>query len=192
MLRALRQYVAEETAPRWKAIILSWETLISVAVLVCFITYGDRLFRTYPKISDVTTGLIAYASIALGFCVAGLTIALTLPEPRFTLRLAAPTTGRRTSAYSDLLFVFSWTAITHWFAVLMLFGVVLFSDGGAVLLPAGHSTARKWIVALMAFLCIYCLCQFLITLITLSQVGNLYVRFLLENHKAEEPRENRD
>jgi hypothetical protein len=59
-------------------------------------------------VGDVTTGLIAYAAIALGFCVAGLTISLTLPDRDFASQLAfCKEKGEPTNAYSDLLFVFS-------------------------------------------------------------------------------------
>jgi hypothetical protein len=179
MLKPLGQYLKAEAAPRWQAIFFTWETLFSLAIVGVFVKCGDRLFETYPKVSDITTGVIAYASIALGFCVAGLTISLTLPEPKFTLRLATHG-GQKTSAYSDLLFVFSWTAFAHWIAVLTLFAFVLFVDGSAPLLPKGHSVSRTWVVALTAGLVSYCLCQFLITLITLSQVGSVYIKFLAE------------
>ena len=180
MLKPLGQYLKAEAAPRWRAIFLTWETLFSLAVVGGFIRFGDRFFLAYPKVSDITTGVIAYASIALGFCVAGLTISLTLPEPKFTLRLANHGC-QKTSAYSDLLFVFSWTAFAHWIAVLTLFAVVLFVDGTEPLLPKGHATYRTWIIGLTAGLISYCLCQFLITLITLSQVGSVYIKFLSEN-----------
>src|SRR5580698_8692758 len=88
MFRALSQYVKDEGIPRWRSIILTPETFLSVAVILIFLLYGGRLFVTSPKIGDLTTGLIAYASIALGFCVAGLTISLTLPDRDFAVKLA--------------------------------------------------------------------------------------------------------
>lgn len=184
MLKPIAQYVKAEALPRWKAIFLSWEALISVAIVIFFGRFGSRFFSEYPKISDVTAGLIAYLSIALGFCVAGLTISLTFPQPEFTSHLAAPLHhGEGKNHYSDLIFVFSWTAIAHWFALLGLFGVVLFADGSTPLFPSAVSPSRTWGLALLAGLCAYCLCQFLIVLITLSQVGNLYVKFLATNLK---------
>jgi len=187
VLKPLSQYIRDEAVPRWKGIIISWEAVISVLVALAFFRFGNRLFSTFPKISDITTGLIAYASIALGFCVAGLTISLTFPEPKFTSHLAAPLHhGDKKNHYSDLLFVFSWTALAHWIAVMALFSVVLFTDGSTPLLPDGHSTWRIGIVAVLGGLCAYCLCQFLITVITLSQVGNLYVQFLSKKIKQDD------
>jgi hypothetical protein len=184
MLRALSQYITSEGRPRWRNIVLTPESFVAAAVVLAFLKFGDQLFNTFPKIGDLTTGLIAYASIALGFCVAGLTISLTLPDRDFASKLATlRRPGDKTDAYSDLLFVFSWTAIAHWVAVLALFGVILFSESSSCLLPAGHSAIRRWIVAILAGLCTYCLFQFLITLITLSQVGSVYIEFLAEHHK---------
>jgi hypothetical protein len=132
---------------------------------------------------ELTTGLIAYASIALGFCIAGLTISLTLPDPDFAVRLAIlKEEGERTNAYSDLLFVFSWTAIAHWLALIVLFAATLFTESASPLLPSNHSILRRWLVASVACICTYCLCQFLITLITLSQVGDIYIKHLIKCH----------
>lgn len=192
MLKAIAQYVKDEVLPRWKDIFLSWESVISVAVIVFFGKLGSHLFFQYPKISDVTAGLIAYLSIALGFCVAGLTISLTFPQPDFTSHLATPLHHPDSkNHYSDLIFVFSWTAVAHWVALLGLFCLVLFADGSTPLFPRATSAARTWSLATLAGLCSYCLCQFLIVLITLSQVGNLYIKFLANNAKKVAPAETK-
>jgi hypothetical protein len=183
MFKPIAQYVRDEGVPRWREIFIAPEALISIAVVASFVEWGERLFALSPKISDLTTGLIAYASIALGFCVAGLTISLTLPDRDFAPKLATlERSGGKTNAYSDLLFVFSWTAIAHWIAVLVLFVVILLTESNQALLPSGHSRLRTAVVALIAGLCTYCLCQFLITLITLSQVGNVYIKHLADCH----------
>jgi hypothetical protein len=183
MIRPLKQYLLDEGLPRWRNILLTPEIVVAVAVISIFAEYGGRLFETSPKIGDLTTGLIAYASIALGFCVAGLTISLTLPDRDFAAHLATlQRPGKSTNAYSDLLFVFSWTAIAHWGAILVLFIVILLTESSSALLPHGHTKYRTVIVAAIAGICTYCLCQFLITLITLSQVGAVYIRHLAVRH----------
>ncbi len=184
MLRPVSDYIAKEAIPRWRAIVLTSESLISVVVFALFLRYGRSFFQVSPKVGDLTTGLIAYASIALGFCIAGLTISLTLPDRDFAIKLAVlKHKGECTNSYSDLLFVFSWTAFAHWIALMGLFGVILFSESSSVLLPLGSSSFRVWAVALVGGLCTYCLCQFLITLITLSQVGRVYIETLAAHHE---------
>jgi hypothetical protein len=176
MLKAVKQYLRDEALPRWSKVVFTWECLVTGIVIGVFAKYGGLLFALYPRVSDITTGLIAYASIALGFCIAGLTISLTFPDAKFTTHMSE--LSGKTSPYSDLLFVFSWTAIAHWCAVVAMFVVILLADGSQSLLPPGHSAFRIWTVSLLAGLCAYCLCQFLITLITLSQVGSAYIKFL--------------
>jgi hypothetical protein len=182
-VKPLYQYFKDEGRPRLRQILVSPESLIALLVGGAFLGWGGQFFSQYPKIGDLTTGLIAYASIALGFCVAGLTISLTLPDQDFATKLAClQEEGETTNAYSDLLFVFSWTAIAHWFALIVLLVFALFAESASPLLPVGHSHLRGWIVSLIACICAYCLCQFLITLITLSQVGNVYIKHLVECH----------
>jgi hypothetical protein len=186
MIRPLYQYLHDEGFPRWRAIIVSPETGFSVLAYMLFFRWGWRWFASSPKIGDVTTGLIAYAAIALGFCVAGLTISLTLPDHDFASRLACcKEEGDRTNAYSDLLFVFSWTAIVHWFALVSLFFVLLFAESSSPLIPPGSSITRIASISSVSAICVYCLCQFLITLITLSQVGRIYVQHLIDKHQDE-------
>lgn len=185
MLKPLFQYLRDDGVPRLRQIVISPESLIAVLVVFAFLKWGDHFFSQFPKIGDLTTGLIAYASIALGFCVAGLTISLTLPDQDFATKLAClKENNEPTNAYSDLLFVFSWTAIAHWFALIVLFTLTLFTESTSSLLPSGHSCLRGWIVSLVGGICVYCLCQFLITLITLSQVGNTYIKHLVECHAS--------
>jgi hypothetical protein len=183
VVRPLVQYLRDDGAPRWRKILISPESLIAVVVAVAFLRWGDRMFSQSPKIGDISTGLIAYAAIALGFCVAGLTISLTLPDQDFATKLAClKDDDEPTNAYSDLLFVFSWTAVAHWLALIVLFALTLFVEGSSPLLPAGHSQLRGIWVAATSGICAYCLCQFLITLITLSQVGNIYIGHLADCH----------
>ena len=128
MLKAVYHYLANEVRPRWKSIVFSWETVISVAVGVWVFRCGGNIFRSFPRVINIATGLIAYAAIALGFCIAGLTISLTFPDSQFTQLLASPHKNGKGNHYSDLIFVFSWTAFVHWLALVALFGVVLLID----------------------------------------------------------------
>jgi hypothetical protein len=120
MIKPLIQYFRDEGVPRLRKIIIAPESLVAVVVGGAFLKWGDKFFSQSPKIGDLATGLIAYTAIALGFCVAGLTISLTLPDQDFATKLACPKKENDpTNAYSDLLFVFSWTAISHWLALVV-------------------------------------------------------------------------
>lgn len=179
MLRTLWHYLRCECAPRLKRIVFSSQAALSLLVAAFFALFGPKFFHQAPKIGDVTTGLIAYSAIVLGFCVSGLTVSLTLPDREFAAVLATfNPNGEARNAYSDLLFVFSWTAIVHWSAVVLSFVVTLIVESGQGLLPHGCSHGRIVGVAISAGLYTYCFFQFLITLITLSQIGNRYIAHL--------------
>ena len=186
MIKPIFQYLRDEGAPRCRSIVVAPETILSVLTGWSFMHYGGKWFSSSPKVGDLTTGMIAYAAIALGFCVAGLTISLTLPDHDFASQLACrKEPAERTNAYSDLLFVFSWTAIVHWAALVSLFALLLFNEGSSGLIPPGSSFLRKLSISAIATICTYCLCQFLITLITLSQVGRVYIQHLVKEHSGE-------
>jgi hypothetical protein len=134
-------------------------------------------------VGDILTVVLAYAAVAFGFCLAGLTVALTLPDEKFVHKLATMEPSERqvikksraVNAYSDLLFVFSWTAVAHWLVI--SFGLFLLVACGAEhkLVAGSYGLNERLTLGVFSFFVVYALCQFLITLITLSQVGNHYV-----------------
>ncbi len=60
MLKPIAQYLKDEGLPRWRQILITPEALISILVVASFIKWGGHFFASSPKISDLTTGLIAY------------------------------------------------------------------------------------------------------------------------------------
>jgi len=176
MLKAVRQYLLQEARPRIREIVFGHEFVISLLLAGASGAYGDRVFHERPQVFEATALLVSYAAIALGFCIAALTVVFTLPDPKFAARLAGIKLPQRTvDAYSDLLFVFSWTAISHWALIVSLVLFTLFCGSSTALLPYGSALGRRFVLGLMTFLTTYCLAQFLIVLITISQVGRLYI-----------------
>jgi len=162
--------------PRITEIIFTQETLLSITIGIAAFFASSRVFAHAAKLSDLTIGFVGYAAIALGFCVAGITIALTLPDRDFMQRLATLRIPEKEGdALASLLFVFVWTAFVHWCSIaialifLLLFGHIEATDLvdkgrlPRILLGAGASIAA------------YTLLQFLITTLTLWQVGSLYI-----------------
>lgn len=177
MIPPLNQYIKYEIWPRRRRLGRPAHLVILAAAAALFIGLGPRWFQASPRVGDLTLGLISYAAVVLGFCVAALALSLTLPDREFVdFLIACPSyAGDDKSAYSDLLFVFSWTAVAHWAAIVALFAVMLFADSRLPLLPPDHSWWRVAAVTAVAELCIYCLAQFLTMLLALSQIGELYV-----------------
>jgi hypothetical protein len=191
MVRTAWTYLAEQVRPRWREIVTEPEWWLAVAVALVGALWGHRLALGDSKIGDVLTAVLAYAAVAFGFCLAGLTVALTLPDQRFAVSLAkleaqTPLKGfarwRRTkgeafteSAYGKLLFVFSWTAALHWVVIVLAFVLLAARGYDAALIPDDASWWTRGITSMLALFLIYAGMQFLVTLITLSQVGNAYI-----------------
>lgn len=171
MISGLSWYCRDEVWPRFGRIVLSANALIALLAGVALgMVPTDRAVAQLALAEVGSTGL-TYSTIAFGFSLAGLTIALTLPSRKFVQALAD-----RKNAFSDLLFVFSWTAIVHW--LLVVWSVVLFAAYGTKteLLPEGPTIGRRVMVGAFGFLLVYCVCQFVTALLTLSQLGALYIR----------------
>lgn len=184
MINASRQYFRDETRPRLSMIFCGAEFWMSLLIGVILAGWGDQLLPADAKLKDIGGSLLSYAAIALGFCLAGLTLALTLPDREFARKLATPLPGEKhRDAYSDLLFVFSWTAISHWLLVVAFIVALVFVD------PSKSIAGYKWVwrdralSGVLSFVTAYGIFQFLITLITLSQVGRVYIRSLKEAQK---------
>lgn len=181
MLSALRQYARDEVLPRSKSIALAEHFALAVIMAVLAGAKGELLFATGMKPIEVVPVVLTYAAIALGFCVAGMTVALTVPDREFARTLARRNLeprGPTRNAYADLLFVFSWTAFTHWLTILASVGALVVARSHTVILPHGASIWNRATVGVVVFLSCYGLFQFLVTLITLSQVGRVYIGFL--------------
>jgi hypothetical protein len=174
MIKASRQYLKDECAPRWKEILKGEELWISFFIGVCCFLWGQSLPISHAKGSDFITLILAYAAIVLGFCLAGMTLALTLPSQEFAKYLAKKATGPK-NTYSDLLFVFSWTAVSHWMVIVIATTFVFFKGLAFELLPTGASFYHRFSISVMTVMIIYGLLQFLICVISLSQVGNIYI-----------------
>jgi hypothetical protein len=177
MIGALHQYGKDEVFPRWKRIAL--QPQVGFAITVGYLTakYGSAWPMSSLKMADATTMLLTYAAIAFGFCIAGMALVLTLPGEAFVSLLMKHKLGRQNqNSYSDLLFVFSWTAIVHWSTVVLSIAAVCIRRTDRTVLNQWDGTGWKVLVGSLVALAIYALIQFLMTVITLSEVGRLYIR----------------
>jgi hypothetical protein len=186
MLRTLRSYLRSEVGPRKKEIARGSQVWLALVAASAVALFACNWGISATTIGAVVTVALAYAAVAFGFCLAGLTVALTLPNERFVKDLATrkpsqqqvERKGRVANAYSDLLFVFSWTAVAHW--AIIVFGLNLLVGCGysTELIGDSYDLGERIRLGLLTFFILYALFQFLITVITLSQVGNRYIDHL--------------
>lgn len=178
MIGAAWRYGRDEAWPRVTAIIKGAELWLAVAAGVGMALRG-HVFLSRTRTSDLSSVVLSYAAIALGFCLAGMTLVLTFPSREFGEKLANSKLKRNgTTAYSDLLFVFSWTAVVHWLLLVVFVVATLLQGGDAVVLPEAPTNFRRVIVGISTFLGVYAVESFLIILLTLSQVGRVYLKEL--------------
>lgn len=189
VVRSCLRYIKRQAIPRWFSLLAGSEFWISALLSASFGLWGRHTGLSTAKVGDVATAALAYAAVGFGFSLAGLTLALTLPDEQFARELA--TASRPTArsgveavvrrlqhdedAYSSLLFVFSWTALAHWLTVVASFAFLIKYGFDQPLLPRGASAAHVAAVSAWAFVAIYAVAMFLLTLVTLSQVGQTYI-----------------
>jgi len=193
VIRAIWGYLRDEVLPRWQAVIFGSELWLAIVIGITCGIWGDDLALAHAKVGDITSAVLTYAAIAFGFCLSGLSLVLALPDREFATRLARSSpTGSRASHYSELIFVFSWTAIIHWLDVAGSIALFVFCGSEErVFPPCDYARSkvnlldfvhREWfwidrrlVVFAATFLTVYAVFQFLITLITLAQVGRVYI-----------------
>ncbi len=179
MLQAIRDYFVKEVGPRWRDILLTSEIFVSLLFGILYGWLGPTHLGAKPLVNEFVTATAAYNSIALGFCVAAMTIALTLPNPELMRRMAKKEIeGVHGNALSTLLFVFSWTAFVHWMAIILLLVTLMIGGSDQSLLTPDATCIRRSLMGALVSFNLYCLFQFLITVVTLSQVGKTHIEDL--------------
>jgi hypothetical protein len=151
---------------------------LAIIIGVMIYRWAGHTALSRLKIGEITPALLTYGAIALGFSIAGLTLALTLPDREFAKRLAdsvLPKLPPKQNAYSDLLFVFSWTAVLHWMVIIIALCSSVLVGQDQEILPQQAGVGHRLIVSFLVSAVVYSVCQFLVTVITLSEVGQTYI-----------------
>src|SRR5262249_43453797 len=106
MIKPARRYCVEDVWPRLSKIILNASFILAAILGIACGLFGEVVIPNTTKVLDVGMALLTYAAIAQGFCLAGLTLLLTLPDKEFLLKLASHNDEEgEPDAYSNLLFV---------------------------------------------------------------------------------------
>ncbi|HET9198700.1 MAG TPA: hypothetical protein VFN92_10665 [Solirubrobacterales bacterium] len=181
-MKPLVRYLRRDVWPRRQAILFQGQTVLAVAVTLAIGIWGGDLAFDDLQTDKLVAAVLAYAALALGFCLAGLTIALTLPDRSFAKFLAdyerQPEAKGARNAFSELVFVFSWTATAHW-AVIVISLVTLVTQGSSTVPTFGSDcTAGAALIALLLGMLTYALAQFLVTVLTLSEVARVYITWM--------------
>jgi Zn-dependent protease len=175
IVRTLAGYVKREVGPRTSELLWSQHTLIA-AVTGIAVALGASRITGAPKVADIALGFLAYAAIALGFCVAGITISLTLPDLEFLQKLSkCEIEGKEGNALSGLLFVFTWAGTIHWLCLVNMIVVLLLDGGNQNPFTKDATVWRQLWIGATTMLATYALETFLITVLTLGHVGRTFI-----------------
>jgi hypothetical protein len=180
VVQALLSFARREAFTRVRGIVISSELAIALAAAILVVVFADNLAIGRTATGDVVFVVLAYAAIAFGFSVAGLTVVLTAPDRIFASQLAWSDPAkpgiadkpRKMNSYSNLLFIFSWTAFAHWLVVIVSLGVLVALGSETPLLADGSSVKHSVAIGLLVGVTIYAVELFLVTVITLSDVGD--------------------
>jgi hypothetical protein len=182
----LWRYLRTQAWPRRRDILRQGQVAAAVVAGIIVAIVGDRLGLDDVKVDVLVTAVFAYAALALGACLTGLTVALTLPDRSFALYLAAAKREDKpeANAYHDLVFVFSWTALAHWAVIsLALVTFVGLGDQDVPTFAGDCSVGGALVVVLIAAL-VYAMAQFMVTIITLAEVAEVYINWMLKEKRA--------
>lgn len=177
MLKSLYRYSIEEVKPRIGDL-LGTDLCLAVVIGCLFGIWGTCILPiNVTKVSEVATALLTYSALALGFSLAGLTLVLNLPNKGLLRAMAdAPPPGMKHTAYSDLVFIFSWTALTHWVIVMGSLFLLLLA-GSQQLWILNPSVKFRILAGVISTASAYGLFQFLTTLLTLYHLAQVNLAF---------------
>lgn len=164
-------YVRRDVFPRYHRILFTAHPWLS-AVASLFATSGSVNIAKDLKFFDVAGALLTYNTVVIGFCVSAMAICFTFSKRFSSILCKKKDEESGFSAYQDLIFVFSWTAMVHMIASSIIiyyyfaFGNFLFSE----IIEDGFNLYIFFIL----FFQIYCFFQFFVTIITVHQAANVY------------------
>jgi hypothetical protein len=165
-----RHYFRGQVKPRIGLILIRPRVAFAVLVGVVVALDGRHLAIRSVPVAELATAGLAFAALSFGACVVGAVLALTLPAMD-AQRWAA--TRRETgdhSSYSDLIFVFTWSALAQLTIVLMCALGFVFGGEQQAVPPHPWGVDQLWLgAATTVFL--YALTQLFTVLTTISQIG---------------------
>ena len=175
MIRAAANYFRNECLPHWRDLFFDSQIPLS-AVAVATAMYYPGVPVTF-SLNELTQAALSYGATSFGFAITIYTLALTLPQPG-TVRLlsAHREAGEPTDAYRKLLFVFSWSAISQGWLVIIAFIGRLALPGNAPVVRASIDVRADVLPWLIIFSLAYALLQFLNAVFAVAQLGRIVAR----------------
>jgi hypothetical protein len=145
-----------------------WTSAVA-AVILTAISWHLPLRRV--PISTIALAALSYSAISFGACVTGTVLALTLPSaPQRRLWATTGGAGSSFTHMSELLFVFTWSAVCQ-LAVVIAGACAYVLGGNGIVGPADPSWTDVILVGAFLFVAMYAVLHLFTVVGTLSQLG---------------------
>lgn len=171
MIDSFLSYTRKDIFPRYQRVIFTSHPWIAAVASLLFAS-GYVKTSSGLKYYDVINLLVTYDTVVMGFCVTAITICFTFSKRFSSVLCKSRDSGSGFSAFEDLIFVFSWTAIIHLFSIVISFFAIIFYGNFPMNFPAGVLFELK--VFIFSFFHIYSFLQFFVAVITVHQVAMIY------------------
>ncbi len=180
-------YLRHECSPHWRTLLFDRQILFGAGAVALAIYWpGAPLSFTVGKLTELSQ---SYGATSLGFALTIYTLALTLPQPAVVELLAGyRQKADSTDAYTKLLFVFSWTAISQCLLVISAFATHMSVELALPLRRTGFFWQRDLPVVATVFLLVYAVLQFLTAILTVAQLGRIVAGHARRSVIAEQQR----
>jgi len=183
MLDILRLYFSLVLA-RQASKLLSFEFFaaltVSSAVVAARYAPSGQLAPVQIPLAEFTKLLGTYGALGMGTCLTTLALAARWTSGDFNDFFRANAASKnRMASYSALLFKLSWTAISHWLALLIGLLGSLFAPRTWLLIPKGADPiVASWCGPAVVFVFTYCVMSFLSVLLGVSVLCMLRKDFM--------------
>lgn len=182
-IRSVRRFIRQDLAPRRRRIVSAPHFLFALLIATILAIRPSLAPILSMDVADLAVAVLTYSAITIGFGLSGALLGLTLPSHDFAVRLQKSEVDGK-GGLADLVFVFVWTALVH---VVLLIGIsfvwILRPSDVTALASDAHPLGRIG-AGLMVGLGLYGLGQFLVAVLTIMSVANVYIRSLESDEPA--------
>ena len=164
-------YYLGQVVPRLRKILWHWTFVLTIMASIClyfcarWTSFGD------VSIASLRSNLTAYAALSFGASIGSCVLVLTLPNRDFIRAVSLhKLEGSCHSSYSDLLFVFTFSAM----AQLATIGAVvaMYGLGGTEQVLADHASLSHHVLLILAVVVVvFSVLRLVLVVTTLSQLG---------------------
>lgn len=186
MIDSLGTYITRHVRAQASRIFVTVHPYLSFFITVWLMRAPSGHPRTKFTLETLSSTALTYDTVVFGVAVAAMALMIAIPSQEFLYFLSQ--SGRR-GAYRDLAFVISWTGVVHWIALVLTLASIAFLDKDTALVFQDRDLLTSGMLFSLTWAQIYGLCQFLVNLLAIFEISDLYGLWLVaEARKRSKPR----